>query len=539
MVRSDNGGQTWQPDLQLDMLMTAGGLFRYRTERGPSNFTGALGYPQPTLLAFDPVDSNVIVAGGRDSGIFMTRNSGATWFRLTDPIDPVGSGTPHIPRPWFAYFDHEPAGQIGLFIGTQGRGVWRLTVDPGGGIQSGTAQGSIDFQPGAGNGCALRTPAAGTAAIPRSPGFLYQVARNYPCFPVGGPANTFSYTALSWNFDTLTNAYGVWVPQSSTLWQTVANLPESTMRADFTVTFTIGPNPLPAHNMYVSYRPIAFVGPTGSGRFDAHVDVIRNLGQPTETNLGQLNLDSGAIPAGAYDTVLRDNGFIMPVLAAGDTVTLQGFVRWRVKTTKLNAQAAGAGNVPVPVGACALAEGICEELAEEECDAFAGNWMEAGICPDQDTDDDGAANAYDNCPDVLNTDQVDADDDGLGDVCDCAPQDPENLPVPFAQVVRFSNKTTVSWISAVQADTIRGDLNALRTGLGQFNGTVETCLANDVNVSTIVDATTPGVGLGKYYLVRETGGGCVGSWSTDSPKELSGAGGDRDLDIALDPDACP
>ena len=38
------------------------------------------------------------------------------------------SGRPHIPRPYFAHFDHDPAGgNINLFLGTRGRGAWRLT----------------------------------------------------------------------------------------------------------------------------------------------------------------------------------------------------------------------------------------------------------------------------------------------------------------------------------------------------------------------------------------------------------------------------
>ncbi|HXQ36643.1 MAG TPA: PKD domain-containing protein, partial [Anaerolineales bacterium] len=49
---------------------------------------------------------------------------------LTDPIDSGNSGIPHLPRPRFAYFDHEPAGTINLYIGTQGRGVWRFSIVP-------------------------------------------------------------------------------------------------------------------------------------------------------------------------------------------------------------------------------------------------------------------------------------------------------------------------------------------------------------------------------------------------------------------------
>src|SRR5205814_437394 len=38
------------------------------------------------------------------------------------------SGVPHLPRPGFAYFDHQSANSFDLYIGTQGRGVWRVRI---------------------------------------------------------------------------------------------------------------------------------------------------------------------------------------------------------------------------------------------------------------------------------------------------------------------------------------------------------------------------------------------------------------------------
>ncbi|MBW1808637.1 MAG: thrombospondin type 3 repeat-containing protein [Deltaproteobacteria bacterium] len=42
-------------------------------------------------------------------------------------------------------------------------------------------------------------------------------------------------------------------------------------------------------------------------------------------------------------------------------------------------------------------------------------------CADQDFDSDGVSNSDDNCPRVANTNQVDLDDDGIGDACDPCP----------------------------------------------------------------------------------------------------------------------
>jgi hypothetical protein len=131
MVFSTDGGTTWNADLELDTKMTGNGAFKYANETGPSCAACAgqnfFGYPQPSLLAFDPEDGNVIVAGGQDSGIFLSADGGANWKLLTDPFNSGASGVPHIPRPRMAYFDHEPAGTVNVYVGSQGFGVWRIS----------------------------------------------------------------------------------------------------------------------------------------------------------------------------------------------------------------------------------------------------------------------------------------------------------------------------------------------------------------------------------------------------------------------------
>jgi hypothetical protein len=131
MIRSNDGGATWANDAQLDNLMTGGGVFRYENQRGPTAFTGFGGYPQPTLIAFNPLDPDILVAGGADSGLFVSTNGGSSWTLVTDPFDSGNSGVAHIPRPQFAYFDHEPTSDfVNVYIGTRGRGVWRIAFQP-------------------------------------------------------------------------------------------------------------------------------------------------------------------------------------------------------------------------------------------------------------------------------------------------------------------------------------------------------------------------------------------------------------------------
>jgi photosystem II stability/assembly factor-like uncharacterized protein len=127
MVMTRNGGTIWSPLPALDTMMTGGGTFLYTTQTGAVPFA-LNGYPQPTLVAFDPADPDILVAGGADSGVFISTNGGTRWQLVTDPVTPGTSGVPHIPRPYYAFFDHDPpAGDINLFLGTRGRGVWRLT----------------------------------------------------------------------------------------------------------------------------------------------------------------------------------------------------------------------------------------------------------------------------------------------------------------------------------------------------------------------------------------------------------------------------
>lgn len=106
MISSNNGGTNWNSLAGLDNLMTGGGIFRYDNRRGPTTDGPVGGYIQPSLVSISPKNSKIIVAGAIDAGIFLSTDRGSSWKLITDPISPGISGIPHIPRPRFAFFDH-------------------------------------------------------------------------------------------------------------------------------------------------------------------------------------------------------------------------------------------------------------------------------------------------------------------------------------------------------------------------------------------------------------------------------------------------
>jgi hypothetical protein len=135
MQWSVDRGVSWHPDPELDDMMTAGGVFKYLTAQGPSTNRGGAGaafqgYAQPLLLAWSAEDPGVLVAGGVDSGVFLSLDAGAHWSLVTDPVAPSVTGVAQLPRPRYAYFDTEPADGFAVYVGTQGRGVWRLVFTP-------------------------------------------------------------------------------------------------------------------------------------------------------------------------------------------------------------------------------------------------------------------------------------------------------------------------------------------------------------------------------------------------------------------------
>ena len=123
------------------------------------------------------------------------------------------------------------------------------------------------------------------------------------------------------------------------------------------------------------------------------------------------------------------------------------------------------------------------------------------------------------------------------------PVDPSSYtPTPFPYTIGFfGGPLALSWQADTRFAAVRGDLGALRASGGDFAGSVQTCLARSSFDDVLFDDTVPGPGDGFYYLLKTgfTGSHCLFySWSTGSPAEKPGAGGNRDQDLALDPNGC-
>jgi len=132
ILRSTDGGTTWTRDQELDTMMTGNNVFKYTNSTGPTNFTinstgAGTGYTQPSLLAYDPEDSNIIMAGGRDSGVFLSTDAGQNWSLMTNPTGSSLSSKPHLPRPYFAYFG-SAAGVSGRGWYSYDLGSWHVVV---------------------------------------------------------------------------------------------------------------------------------------------------------------------------------------------------------------------------------------------------------------------------------------------------------------------------------------------------------------------------------------------------------------------------
>ncbi len=168
------------------------------------------------------------------------------------------------------------------------------------------------------------------------------------------------------------------------------------------------------------------------------------------------------------------------------------------------------------------AKNVCGEsrmgVEGDGVDLFASN-----PCPMQglDSDGDGVTDVEDNCARRANLDQADDDRDFLGNVCDCAPQDPnanDQVPgeVQGLSVDKGGGGADLAWndLAAGWYDVAGGSISELSTDEGVV---AATCLEDDRFGTGYTDLRPdPAAGDGYYYLVRGQNDCGTGSWGPDS-----------------------
>jgi len=120
MVISRDGGQRWTSLLNLDSLLTSNGMFRYMNEKGPTDFTDFKGYIQPSAVGIDPRNSNLVVAAGVDTGVFVSTDGGTNWKAVESS---TGRVIPRVRQIRFV----DGSNRSDIYFGSQGAGIWKTS----------------------------------------------------------------------------------------------------------------------------------------------------------------------------------------------------------------------------------------------------------------------------------------------------------------------------------------------------------------------------------------------------------------------------
>ncbi len=138
---------------------------------------------------------------------------------------------------------------------------------------------------------------------------------------------------------------------------------------------------------------------------------------------------------------------------------------------------------------------------------------------DIDHDGDGIPIGTDNCPNVYNPDQTDADHDGFGAACDCNDNDPtvHAIPTEVPSLSLAADRATFTWTLPADPGGSGTVYDLVSTTVkSDFSGASAVCAASGASGTSAADATAPGSGQALYYLVRGRNSCGLGSAGTTS-----------------------
>ncbi|HKQ98073.1 MAG TPA: MopE-related protein [Candidatus Polarisedimenticolia bacterium] len=129
------------------------------------------------------------------------------------------------------------------------------------------------------------------------------------------------------------------------------------------------------------------------------------------------------------------------------------------------------------------------------------------------------------------------DDDCDGPIDEGVP--PVSLPGPDLTVSASGANASIAWTPAPNGqagDLVTGSLSLLRSAAGNYASATTGCLANDVFPRSAIDANTPPVGDGFFYVARDVNS-CSGPGTYDEGS--ASQVGSRDAGIQSSAGACP
>lgn len=315
--------------------------------------------------------------------------------------------------------------------------------------------------------------------------------------------------------------------------------------------------PAPFHARYVNFQPAGSPVPPGfiadSG---ALYTSLAGFGWDSDTPvpvrdraaLGNPVLDTHAYVGGGSRSwkIAVPADLYQVQLAVGDAAAASGPATVLVEgATWLSGATTAAGEFLTLSSRVLVVDGFLDVTIGEEAGTTTLAYVSLAALR-RDPDGDGVSNLMDNCVDIANAPQGDADGDGVGDACndlqdadgdewsnalDCAPSDPGSFRIPGDVknlLVSGSPSTQVAWDSmAVFAGsgTVYDVLTDSLSDLAAFTPYQSAqCLANDLTGTTRNDSRMPTIGTGYVYLVRAQNACGPGTYGSGTGRETLDSG---------------